>query len=87
MQCGIMYVCIFLLLQFSQLNKGSECVGIATLVEGDVLHGHKVPTSYRNVFLEAIKQGISPELKGPFEDNCLCIGQFTAWPFSQMEFI
>ena len=79
-----MYVCIFhgynltpVVGSQARLMKSNECVGIATLVEGDVLHGHKVPTSYRKVFLEAIKQGISPELKGQFEDDCLCIGQFT----------
>ena len=67
-----------------RLMKGNECVGIATLVDGDDLHGHKIPKSFKKVVLEAIKPETFPELKGPF-DEYLCIGQFTAWPFSQME--
>ena len=33
------------------------------------------------------KPRLPPEMKGPFEDDFLCTGQFTAWPCSQMEFI
>ena len=70
-----------------RLMKGMECVGIGTLVDGDMLHGHPIPQHFRKVVLEAVKPGMSPELKGPFEDDCLSNGQFTAWPLNKLEFI
>ncbi len=68
-----------------RLIKGNECAGIATLIDGDTLHGYTFPRTFQKVILEAVKPGVPPELKGPFEDDCLCNGQITAWPFNQME--
>ena len=70
-----------------RLMKGMECVGIGTLVDGNMLHGHSIPKHFRKVVLEAVKPGIPPELKGSFEDDCLYNGQFTAWPLNRLEFI
>jgi len=67
--------------------KGKECVGIATQMEGDVLHGHKIPKNYVKVLLEAIRPNFPAEIKGPFEDDFLSIGQITAWPLNKIECI
>ena len=64
------------------INK--ECVGIAKIVDGKI-HGHTIPRDFIKVMLDAIKPGLTPEMKGPFEDDYLCIGQFTVWPLNQME--
>lgn len=68
-----------------RLMKNKECVGIATIVDGNVLHGRTIPRDFRKVMLVAIKPGLTPEIKGPFEDDYLCNEQFTAWPLNQME--
>jgi len=68
-----------------RLMRNKECVGIATIVDGKILHGHTIPRDFIKVMLDAIKPGLTPEMKGPFEDDYLCIGQFTAWPLNQME--
>jgi len=70
-----------------RLMKNNECVGIGTVLDGDILHGHKIPKGFKKVVLEAVKPRLPPEMKGPFEDDFLCTGQFTAWPCNQMEFI
>ena len=60
---------------------------IGTILDGDMLHGHKIPRGLTKAVLEAVKQGLPPEMKGPFEDDFLQKGQFTAWPLNQMECI
>lgn len=65
--------------------ENKECVGIATIVDGMILHGRAIPRDFRKVMLDAIKPGLTPQIKGPFEDTYLCNGQFTAWPLNQME--
>ena len=70
-----------------RLLIGTECVGIAQLMEGDQLHGHKIPRNYTKVMLEAIKPNLPPPIKGPFDGTYLNIGQITAWCLNQTECI
>ena len=65
--------------------KGKECVGIAQVVDTDVLHGRKIPAHYRKILLEVIKPKMPPKIRGPFEDDYLTVGQFTAWPLNEFE--
>ena len=59
-------------------------MGIAHLVDSDVLHGHKVPVNCRKILLEVIKPRMPPKIKGPFEDDYLTVGQYTAWPLNEL---
>ena len=68
-----------------QLMKGKECVGITQLEDDDVLHGHTVPAHYSKVHLEVIKPKTPPKVKGPFDDDYLTVGQYTAWPLNELE--
>lgn len=68
-----------------RLMEGNECVGTGVLADGDVLHGHTIPRNFRKVMVETVKPGVPPKLNGAFEDDFLCSGQFTVWPFNQME--
>ena len=65
--------------------KGNECVGIGIILDEDMLHGRKIPSTFKKVVLEAVKPRLPPEIKGPFDDDFLCKDQITAWPFNQME--
>ena len=56
-------------------------------MDGDVLHGHKIPANYTKVILEAIRPKVLPEIRRPFEDNFLSIGEITAWPLNKIECI
>jgi len=70
-----------------RLLMGTECVGIAQLMEGDQLHCHKIPRNYTKVMLEAIKPNLPPPIKGPFNSTYLNLGQITAWSLNQIECI
>lgn len=54
-----------------------------TLHGYSTLHGHSISNNYRRIVLKAVKPGI-PEIKGPFEDDYLCNGQFTAWLLNKL---
>ena len=50
-------------------HQYKECVEIATIVDGKILHGHAIPRDCRKVMLDAIKPGLTFEWKDSRNGN------------------
>jgi len=61
----------------NQSSRG-QAVGIASIVDGNMLHGQVIPHGYTNVVIEYIQLGTMPKITN-FDEEELCAGQFTAW--------
>ena len=67
----------------SLMSSSGEVVGIASIVDGTLLHGRALPSGYIKVIIDQVQPGILPHplLATPF-DEPLASGQFTAWPMN-----
>ncbi len=61
------------------LSSRGHTVGIASLVDGDTLHGRAIPAGYSKVVIEYVKPGTLPMIRSNFDEEELSAGQFTAW--------
>lgn len=61
----------------------SRVVGRGTVMEGNKLHGHEIPSSFLKVTITKIDTGVTPLLRTTFDEPYLTVGEFTAWPAHQ----
>lgn len=70
-----------------QLLVNSKRVGIGTITGGNLLHGHEVPPEYVVVSIDNIDANTCPMYMTSFDEPFLHVGQFTAWPLAQLDFV
>jgi len=68
-----------------QLMVNSRRVGVGTMRGGNQLHGHQIPPEYIVVSIDNIDANICPMYTTSFDETCLYVGQFTAWPIAQLQ--
>lgn len=63
------------------LSKNGLSVGIGKVcLEQDIIHGQSIPTDHIKLIIDYIKPGTKPLFPTKFDNDELCIGEFTLWP-------
>ena len=70
-----------------RLLVNSQVVGIGTLGEGNQLHCHQIPPEFITLSIDEIDDCIFPMYMTSFDEPFLYVGQFTAWPIAQLQFL
>ena len=72
-----------------KLLVNSKRVGIGTTTGGNLLHGHEIPPEFVAVSMaiDCIDANTCPMYMTPFDEPFLHIGQFTARPIAQLQFL
>lgn len=67
------------------LDKTNKVVGTGRVAAQLSSHGHDIPDGYLNIEVTTIASNVKPLISSPFDDEFLCVGQFTPWPLKQLQ--
>ena len=66
-----------------KLLQNARVIGLGQVADGNILHGHEIPTSFIKVVITRLDANIVPLFKAAFNPPYLSLGEHTAWPANQ----
>ena len=69
----------------SWLDETTKIVGTGRISSQISSHGRDIPDGYLNVEITTIASKVKPHIASPFDEDFVCVGQFTLWPQKQLQ--
>ena len=66
-----------------KLLQNSHVIGLGRVTDGNILHGHEIPTTFIKVVITNLDANIVPIFNAAFNPPNLSVGEYTAWPVNQ----
>lgn len=67
------------------LDETTKIVGTGRIASQSSSHGRDIPDGYLNVEITTIASNVKPHIASPFDEDFVCVGQFTLWPQKQLQ--